>query len=187
MSSYDEVQQLEQEVRRIGDSARSEFGKLTTDQLNWKPSVDRWSVAQCLDHLITTNETYFPVFDSIVKGEKKSRLMERVPVLPKLFGRLFIKSLDPSAKRKLKAPAPFQPATSDISGSIVNDFVSHQAKVADTMVATKDLNPASIVITSPASSVITYSLMDAYRILVVHERRHMQQAQGVTEESAFPK
>jgi hypothetical protein len=29
-------------------------------------------------------------------------------------------------------------------------------------------------------------LMDAYRIIVVHERRHFQQAQRVTEESEFP-
>jgi hypothetical protein len=28
--------------------------------------------------------------------------------------------------------------------------------------------------------------MDAYRIIVVHEQRHFQQAQRVMEESAFP-
>jgi hypothetical protein len=33
---------------------------------------------------------------------------------------------------------------------------------------------------------MTYSLMDAYRVIVVHEQRHFQQAQRVTEEAAFP-
>jgi len=187
MSNQDELQKLGKEVRKIGDDARTEFVRLTTDQLNWKPGVDRWSVAQCLDHLITTNVAYFPIVESIVKGEKKSRLIERVPVLPRLWGRLFIKSLDPNTKRRLKAPAPFQPSASDLSGSIVDDFVSHQGKVAEIMAATKTLNLDRIVITSPAVSLITYSLMDAYRILVVHEQRHFQQAKRVTEELAFPK
>lgn len=42
------------------------------------------------------------------------------------------------------------------------------------------------IITSPALNFVTYSLMDAYRILVVHERRHFQQARRVIEESGFP-
>jgi len=34
--------------------------------------------------------------------------------------------------------------------------------------------------------VVTYSLMDAYRVIVVHAHRHFQQAQRVTAESGFP-
>jgi len=51
----------------------------------------------------------------------------------------------------------------------------------------QDLDLEKIVITSPALGAITYSLMDAYRIIVVHEHRHFQQAKRVTEESTFPK
>jgi hypothetical protein len=97
-----------------------------------------------------------------------------------------IKSLDPAATRKLKAPGRFQPSSSDISGSSIEDFVELQAKVAESIEATKKLNPGRIVITSPAASMITYSLMDAFRIIVVHEKRHFQQAQRVTKETGFP-
>jgi hypothetical protein len=45
-----------------------------------------------------------------------------------------------------------------------------------------------IVVTSPAVSAgfVTYSLLDAYRIIVVHEQRHFQQAKRVTDERGFP-
>src|SRR5881409_2691071 len=118
MSNRDEVEGLRQEVCSSADRARDEFGKLSVQQLNWKPGIDRWSVAQCFDHLITTNDAYFPVLELVMKGEKKTTMMERLPVLPKLWGSLLIKSLDPKTTRKLKAPATFQPSVSDIAGSI---------------------------------------------------------------------
>jgi DinB superfamily len=185
MGNSDEVQKLEQEVRSIADNARSEFGKLSVEQLNWKPDVDRWSVAQCFDHLITANTSYFPVLESIINGHKKTSIMERVPMLPRLWGKLFIKSLDPKSTRKLKAPPVFQPSSSNISGSIIDDFAAMQSRLADSMEATKELDLERVIITSPAISLITYSLMDAYRFLVVHEQRHFQQAKRVTEDARF--
>jgi hypothetical protein len=109
-----------------------------------------------------------------------------MPVLPGLAGKLLIKSLDPASTRKLKAPKTFQPAQSDISASVIDNFVDQQARMVEKMKATEHLELEKIVITSPALAAITYSLMDAYRIIVVHEQRHFQQAKRVTEESAFP-
>ena len=54
------------------------------------------------------------------------------------------------------------------------------------MKATEHLDLENIIITSPVSAAITYSIMDAYRIIVVHERRHFEQARRVTEEPSFP-
>ena len=51
---------------------------------------------------------------------------------------------------------------------------------------TEHLDLEKIVITSPAAGVVIYSLMDAYRLIVVHEQRHFQQAKRVTEETGFP-
>ena len=187
MSNTAEVEQLMQAVRAIGYNAKREFGELSKDQLNWKPAVDRWSVAQCFDHLITTNVAYFPIVESVAKGEKKTTFVERLPIVPKLWAKLFIKSLDPKTARKLKAPASFQPQASDLRECIIDDFVDHQRIVAEAMDKTKQLNLERVVITSPAAPVVTYSLMDAFRILVIHEQRHFQQAKRVTEDSKFPK
>jgi hypothetical protein len=44
------------------------------------------------------------------------------------------------------------------------------------MEATRTLNLDGITITSPVVQLITYSLMDAYRIIVVHEENHFVQA-----------
>jgi DinB superfamily len=169
----------------VASEAKTVFGQLTPSQLNWKPSAERWSVAQCFDHLLTSNKSYFPVIDSVLAGHKPT-FWQSMPVLPKIAGKLLIKSLDPASTRKLKAPKTFQPAQSDISASVIDNFVDQQARMVEKMKATEHLELEKIVITSPALAAITYSLMDAYRIIVVHEQRHFQQAKRVTEESAFP-
>ena len=181
-----EMDSLVNQAGAIAVDARRVFGSLTKEQLNWKPSAERWSVAQCFDHLITTNSGYLPIIDDVLAGQKKSSVWQKLPFLPSLWGKMLIKSLDPAQTRKMKAPKRFEPAQSDVSGSIINDFAAQQEKVLEKIRATANLDLEHIVITSPAASFVTYSLMDAYRIIVVHERRHFQQAQRVTQESGFP-
>jgi hypothetical protein len=170
----------------IANDAQKVFGGLTKEQLNWKPSPERWSVAQCFAHLITSNSGYLPIIDSVLKKQKQSSTWQKLPFLPGIWAKLLIKSLDPKQARKLKAPKKFEPAQSDVSPTIIADFVAQQSKIIEKMRATSHLNLEKIVITSPAANFVAYSLMDAYRIIVVHERRHFQQAQRVTQESAFP-
>ena len=170
----------------IAQDAKKVFGNLTKEQLNWKPGAERWSVAQCFDHLITTSRGYLPIIDSVLRGQKQSSIWQKLPFFPGIWGKLLIKSLDPKQTRKIKAPKKFQPAQSDVSDSIIHDFAAQQRQLIEKMKATETLDLERIVITSPAASVVTYSLRDAYRIIVVHERRHFQQAQRVTEESGFP-
>ena len=169
----------------IAADAKATFGPLSPAQLNWKPSADRWSVGQCFDHLQTSNEGYFPIIDDVLGG-KKQTFWERMPFLPGLSARMLLKFLDPASTRKVKAPARFEPTQSDVSDSIIDEFVTHQAKLIDKMRSTEQLLIDKIVITSPVSGAITYSLLNAYRIIIVHELRHFQQAKRVTEEPAFP-
>lgn len=173
-------------INQTAADTQSTFGNLSPTQLNWKPSAERWSVGQCFDHLIASNRGYLPIFDDVLKGRKQS-VLERMPLLPGLAGKLLIKSLDPASTRKIKAPKRFEPAQSDVGASVINDFVEQQTRIVEKMKATEHLDLEKIVITSPAVGMVTYSLMDACRIIVVHEHRHFQQAKRVTDETAFPK
>lgn len=172
-------------ANNVANEARSTFGHLSPSQLNWKPSAERWSVAQCFDHLLTSNRGYLPIIDNVLAGYKRT-FWQSMPVLPGLMGKLLVKSMDPASTRKVKAPKRFQPAQSDISASVINDFVAQQKQIVDKMKSTEHLDLEKIVITSPAAGVVIYSLMDAYRLIVVHEQRHFQQAKRVTEEPGFP-
>jgi len=179
--------QIFDEAEAIACDAKILFGHLTPEQLNWKAGADSWSVAQCLDHLISINREYYPVFDRIVKGEHRRALSHRLPFLPAMFGRLMIKALSPDSQRRLKAPDASQPSSSSIGPQIVERFVTHQRDTLAKMRSMENRDPAGIIITSPFASVVIYSLLDTFRLIVAHERRHFAQAQRVMDTDRFPR
>src|SRR5688500_18386909 len=96
------LEEVLHELNLIARKVQLEFGGLNAAQLNWQPAAGQWSIAQCLDHLIKTNEQYFPMFEKISNGTKQKTFWERLPGLPGFFGKLMLKSLDPANTRKLK-------------------------------------------------------------------------------------
>jgi len=182
-----ELSRLIDDLNAVSADAGSSFGQLTTQQLNWKPSPDEWSVAQCLDHLISSNEGFIPIVKKVKQGEHKPSFKERVPVLPRLFGSLVLNAVKPETKRKLKASKPFQPSSSEIGGHIVSQFQAQQKQIAEHMKSTEALDLGKIIITSPVASFVTYSLFDGYRIIVAHDQRHVAQAKRVMSREGFPK
>jgi hypothetical protein len=181
-----ELNDLISELEKISENAQKTFGSLSAEQINWRPGAESWSVGQCFEHLIKINSAYFPEFESLIKGERKNRFWENYSPLSRFFGNLLFKSLSPQAERKLKAPKVARPAASDITPSIIEDFVKHQAEVADKIRQTENLETKKIIITSPFIKVITYSLFDSYRIIVTHEKRHFEQAERVMQTEGFP-
>ena len=188
MSSNTEVdlRGLITEMTVIADNALLTFGNLTASQLDWKPSAEAWSIGQCFDHLIAANTAYIPIIEQVLTGTKQSTTWEKIPLLPTLFGKLLIKYLSPQSTRKLKAPEVFKPSSSSIDEGIINRFIELQKRMMLLMKGTEGFNPGQIKITSPALRFITYSLMDAYQIVVVHEKRHVQQAERVLAAEGFP-
>jgi hypothetical protein len=174
-------------IEEVSKEVEHSFGKLTTEQLNWKPHPESWSIAQCLDHLIRSNEPFIPTIEAVKQSSWRPSLWERVPVLPGIMGRLLVDAVSPNAARKLKAPGKFQPSSSDIGGEVVRRFLEMQKAILDLMRSTSHLDLNAIIITSPAMSFITYSLFDGYRVISNHEQRHLAQAKRVLDADEFPR
>jgi len=174
------------ELEAIGPDADAAFGRLDSRQLNWKPEASRWSVAQCLEHLLTTNDHMVAKADEALDELRGRSLWQRLPVWPGLLGRMLIRTQGPDTTRKFKSPGKSTPAASAIDAGIVRRFVNQQCDLIAKLdaAATRDLS--GIVMVSPFASVVTYSVLDSWRLIVAHERRHVQQARRVMETPGFP-
>lgn len=173
------------EAALVADETQRMFGRLSAEQVNCKPGKGEWSIGQCFDHLIVSNRPFEPIFEAILAGRYRRRLWARVPLLPGVFGGLIINALRPDSGRKVKARPAFYPSSSRIDPAIVPSFLEQQARLLRLMDASRRLDVERITITSPVASFITYSLMDACRIIVVHEQNHFVQAVRVMESPAF--
>jgi hypothetical protein len=109
-----------------------------------------------------------------------------MPLLPRLFGRLLIRTLRVDSGRNVKARPAFYPSSSHLAPGIIADFLAQQERLLRLVEATRGLDLDAITMTSPVVPLITYSLMDAYRIIVVHEQNHFVQARQVIGSPGFP-
>ncbi len=163
------------------------FGTLSVTQLNWRPNAQEWSIGYCLEHVITANAGFFNPINRILDGTKSVSLWERLPLLPALLGKLLIRSLVPGAKGFVPAPKVFLPSSTDVAADVVERFAAQQRELISLMERCRGLDSATIIVTSPAAPFVTYSLLDAFRIIVVHLQHHLHQTSKLLSLPEFPR
>lgn len=180
------IKDVTTELNAIAADARDSFGSLSGEQLNWKPAAESWSVAQCLDHLIKTNEQFYPEFDKLASGNRKNTFWQNYSPFTGMGGRFLVNAVMNDSK-KVKAPSKAIVPPSDIDADIVEKFATNIEDVCGMIEACSSADLKKTVVTSPFLAVMTYTLDDAYTVLVEHSKRHIRQAKRVIETEGFPK
>lgn len=183
----DKLADLSAEAETFTENVRTSFGDLTGEQLNWKMSAAVWSVGQCFDHLIVTNNLYFPAIQKVVDGAHRNNFFSKIPFAPDVISALMKNSLKPEQARKMKTFKIFEPSASDVSAQILDDFAANQRKLIEMIEAVKNLDLRGIKIPEPLSVALNLRLDDAFEILLLHEKRHFLQAERVMQSHGFPR
>ncbi len=155
---------------------RDSFGGLSVNELNWKHNDSSWSIAQVIEHLIRINESFYPILDQLSAGTYRTPWIGGIGFYVKYMGNLLEKSLEPERKRKTRTFPVWEPSTSNIDADVVGRFVAHHDAFIEKLQANRQLFGKGIVISSPANKYVVYQLDKAVDILIVHERRHYNQA-----------
>jgi hypothetical protein len=162
------------------------FGGLDARQVNWRPDATKWSVAQCLEHLLAANRLMRAAAERALDDSQPRTVWQRIPGLPGLFGRMLIRSQAPAATRKYTASPLAQPAASDVAAAVVDRFVSQNREIVGWLRGLDEPRAARVVMTSPFVAFIVYSVLDGARLVLAHDHRHIEQARRVTQSPGFP-
>jgi hypothetical protein len=176
-------------IKSIEDSSKQvkeSFGGLSEAQLNWKPAQDKWSAGECVEHLIVTNKAYFPVLEKITTGTHKNSFWQKFSPLSRVWGSLLLKTVSPGTERKAKTANIFLPVSSAVPKTIIGDFIKTNDEFVSYLKKLGSIDLKKTKIYSPVSKFITYSLLDAIKIITFHEVRHINQAKRVMEMEGFP-
>jgi len=180
------LSELSAALAGIARETQATFGGFDSRQLNWRPDAARWSVGQCFDHLVKSNDLMCQAAERALGDSAPRTLWERVPLVPGVLGRMLIRSQAPSSTRKFIAAPTAHPATSDIAVDIIQRFVDQHHDAVARLQALDERAAARAIMTSPFVSVIIYSVLDGWRLVVAHDRRHVEQARRVTLLPEFP-
>ena len=185
LDSSDLLQTIASEAEKNNDTARAVAGDLTEAQLNWKPSAQQWSVAQCLEHLAVATRGFDKYFSGVLQNGKQSPNANPA-YKPTMMGGWLARHVAPEAPKKLRAPKIFQPAAQSTIRNSLQMFLAEQSKFIDFVRQCKGIDYNKTRIRSPVTPLVRYSLADAFVITVLHAQRHLEQARRVRESLQFP-
>ena len=166
------------ELHAILDDVHDLCANLTPEQLATQPPTGGWSVQECLVHLNLTGELYCEQLEPVIDAAKASGERGRGPFRYGLLGGLFIRSQEPPVRYRMTSPKSFRPVPVP-DNSALPTFLSLQERLQDLMHRAEGLPLNKLKITSPESKWLRMSVLEAFGLLLVHERRHLWQAREV--------
>lgn len=181
------INKILQKGKEAKDKVKAEFSGISLEQLNWKPSPGAWSIAQCLDHLVVSHNTYFPDLKKITEGSYKMNFWERYSPFSGAWGRILKDQLQEQVRRKMRAPKIIQPSSSKMNIELLEDYYKNLDIFLDYISNCRNIDIDKIIINSPTIPIVTYTLRDAFQFLIQHEHRHINQAIRVKSDENFPK
>ena len=162
--------------------AREICAGLSLDQFVWHPSPDAWSVAECFDHLNTTNRMYVAQIEQAILDGRTAGLTGSPPFEMGRLERWFVKSLEPPVTLKVKAPAKFAPQPNLLPDAVIAEWESSHRQAAQLARSVDGLHLTKVRVPSPATRWLKMSLLAAFHLIPAHDRRHLWQASRVIEQ-----
>lgn len=153
---------------------------LTPEQWNFKAGPDRWSIAQCAEHIALSEDFLRGMIESKVLTAEPTpdKIAERKPLDDKVLQMIVDRSF------KAQAPEPLQPTSKFGSPqATVEHFQQSRAKTAALAAARDDLRER-------AGAHPVFKELDAYQWLLFlsgHTLRHTAQIQEVKASAGYPK
>jgi len=177
ISTY-HVKELKDQLDAAERDAQALVAGLAEERGGWRAETGSWSVAECLDHLATTNRVYLGAMKgSAIRGREQGRL-RRGPALPGLIGRWFVSTMEPPVKApfRMKAPRIVAPRSAPPLANAFTSFLTSQDEARAFLLEYADLDLAAVRFPNPFLRGIRFSLATGLHVIAAHERRHLWQA-----------
>lgn len=168
------LQYLESTKKDVLDATKG----LSPAQWNFRPAPDRWSIAECMEHIAAAEDF---IRDNIVNG-----VMKAPPAPDRDVAAIDAGILEnvPARKTKVQAPDPIKPTNRFGSPkAAIKHFVESRATTEEFLKTTSGLRDHAA--DSPAGA-----KWDAYEFILLiaaHSERHTNQIKEVKADANYPK
>ena len=183
MKSAEFLDLRKKETLEIIEAVNTIFELLDDASFNKKPSMEKWSIGECFQHLNLTLNIYIPQMMELV--EQKEIYPKHTDTFSHSFlGKIAVKSMTPKKDStipyKMKTFGDLKPLkTHGGQKSILDDFLAFQEDILYMITALSDMSLTKPKITTAAGKWLKMGIGDALHFMVAHNQRHLQQAQNV--------
>lgn len=175
------------EAGRQAKEVRELLGPLGTEELAWRPSESRWSVAGHLAHLCILIEEYRPVLDErIRRARERGAPLGDGPYRHPLFARWFVGTMEPPPKRRVKTAPSMVPDPDFEPEGVLDRFERAQTGLMASVDSARGIDLGRARFSSPFLRVLRLSLGTGFELLLAHNRRHIWLIRETLAEVGFP-
>ena len=146
-----------------------------------KPGPERWSAIECIEHLNLTAEAFLPRLSAAI-GKAGVLTADRQFHLD-FVGFMLVKVLSSRKKfSRSKTTAPFVPAKSPDVARTLEHFFELQDGLLRSVQQSERKAIDTVKVQSAFHARVRYHVFSAFRALVAHEVRHLDQAERASSE-----
>lgn len=181
-----ELESYQDQLLAITQDVPGLIGRLSDRQFNWRPAPNRWSMAECFDHLNRAAALFVPTIEATIADARRRKLEAPGPFTHGLFERFFARANEPPPRFRARSPRKLAPAPNHSATTVLDAFMDWQKKVADCISRADGIDLVRAKAKSPILPLFTWSLGAMFAIMLAHERRHIWQAREVRNTAGFP-
>ena len=175
-------EQTEQNISK----AIAEWQQLPVDYLTAQPGENKWSAAQCLEHLNSYGRYYLPAIEKAIAkaAATKPSVHFKSGWLGNYFYKLMLPENNGTVKKKMKSPKDHQPGLELNAAKVINEFISQLEVLGRLLTLARgiDMNASRVPIS--ISPFIKLKLGDVFLFLTAHINRHVLQAERALQATA---
>lgn len=177
---------LHDQVKAIRAAVPSLAGSLSSEQFNWQPAPDRWSIGQNLQHVVLVGRDYFVPLDTAIAEAKERSAAGRSPYRQGVIGTWLVRSQEPPVKRRIPTLRRMHPPASLQCDVVLAEFDAFHQQLERRIELTRDVDLDAGRMHSPLLRLVRLTVGQAMAGLLGHSRRHLWHVEQIRGHSAFP-
>ncbi|MBK7871243.1 MAG: DinB family protein [Saprospiraceae bacterium] len=175
------LNQLINSVEHIIQTVEEITRTYSVAQLAQRPTPERWSVLDCLEHLSLYGDFYLPVFEKTIEKGIQQNKAPRQNFKPGWLGNFFVNSMKPKGT---KIPNPMKtfkdknPVLTFVPDNAMERFLNQQEQLLILLKKARRTDIQKLRIPTTLGSFPKINLGDGFAFLIAHEERHLLQIQN---------
>ncbi len=179
------IDDLQQQTESFLQKAVSEWQMLPAKKLLAQPAADKWSAAQCLEHLNSYGNYYLPEIEKAIKTARQNNGTAKEQFKAGWLGDYFTNMMKPDTvgrkMKKMKAPKNHTPISNLDSDKVLSTFIDQQERLLKLLEESRKININTAKVPISIAKFIKLKLGDVFMFLITHNYRHILQAERAME------
>ncbi|MAT39076.1 MAG: hypothetical protein CL946_05680 [Ectothiorhodospiraceae bacterium] len=174
-------------IEDIRDKVSEICKSATIAQYNWRPSPEKWSIAECIEHLIVTGNLYNEELKNTLEKAREEGKTGDASIDYGWFSKFAVSTAEPPPKQRIRAFRKILPESKTYDpDKLKSDFDQMLDTYKDLVKNMEGIQISKVKMPSVLTPILRLPVAAWVDFLNAHLRRHLWQAEQVRNKEQFP-